>query len=120
MFLTRWFPIILAVLQTARHLAFVGYDYWTVAQNEKHFDAGQFIRRDLTRPLFEPHGFCGAWTTYSAGQTVVLGLDLPAYIGATLLHSAMAAKPSCVDALTTPRCQIIVAVCVLPLWFLSE
>jgi hypothetical protein len=115
---SRWFPPILAFLQTARYLGLVGYDYWAAAQNLKRFNVGEFLRRDLARPLFEPYGFCGGWTHYASGQSAVLGLDLPAYAGATLLYSATNRQAGCVDALTTPRGQIVTAVFVLPLWYL--
>jgi hypothetical protein len=115
---SRWFPPLLAFLQTVRHLGLVGYDYWAAAQNEKHFNVGEFLRRDLARPLFEPSGFCGGWTHYTGGQSAVLGLDLPAYVVATLLHSAINWQAACEDALMTPRGQIITAVFVLLLWFL--
>jgi len=91
--------------------------YWVVAQNGSRFDVGEFIRKDLARPLFEPYGFCGAWTHYASGQSAVLGLDLPAYAVATVLHSVMTRQTSCVDALTTPRGHILSAAFVLPLWF---
>lgn len=115
---SRWFPPILAFLQIARHLGLVGYDYWAAAHNQNRFDVGEFLRRDLERPLFEPYGFCDGWTHYTFGQSAVLGLDLPAYAGATLLYSAINWHAECVDALTTPRGQIIAAVFVLLLWFL--
>ncbi|HEY3440905.1 MAG TPA: hypothetical protein VGK29_09145 [Paludibaculum sp.] len=115
---SRWFPPILALLQIVRHLGLIGYDYWSAARNEKHFDALAFLTRDLARPLFEPYGFCGAWTGHPAGQTSVLGLDFPAYIGAILVHSLINGHVACVDAFSTPRGQIIVAVMVAPLWFL--
>jgi hypothetical protein len=118
-FLTsRWFPIILAISQAARYVAFLGYDYWAAARYTRHFDAVRFIRRDLARPLFEPSGFCGAWTDYGFGQSATLGLDLPAYVAATLFHSLVNWEVACFDTLTTPRGQIIVALFVLPAWFL--
>ena len=115
---SRWIPPLLALLQTVRHLCMIAYTYWAAAQNERGFDVGQFIRRDLARPLFEPYGFCGAWTHYASGQTALLGLDLPAYAAATLLHSAMTWQASCVDAITIPRGHILSAAFVLPFWFL--
>jgi hypothetical protein len=118
-FLTaRWFPLILALLQTVRHVGLVGYDYWAAAQHESRFNVEEFFRRDLARPIFEPSGFCGAWTSYGFGQTAVIGLDLPAYAWATLVHSAINWRNACEETFTTPRGQIIVAVFVLPLWFL--
>lgn len=119
MFLTfRWFPAVLAVLQVVRYLTFVGFAYWKAEHHEKIFDAGQFIRQDLARPFFQPYEFCGAWVTYSAFDSANLGLDFPAYAGATLLHSAITASPSCVDALLTPRGQVFVVVFVPFLWYL--
>ena len=55
---------------------------------------------------------------YAAGQSAVLGLDLPAYAAATLLHSAMTWQASCVDAITTPRGHILSAAFVFHVWFL--
>jgi len=78
----------------------------------------QSVRRDLERPLFEVYEFCGAWTHYPAGQSIALGLDLPAYLAATLLHSAVNLRATCVDALLTPRGQIVTALFVPPLWLL--
>ena len=115
---SRWFPPLLALLQTVRHLCMIAYKHWAVAQNESRFDVDQFIRRDLARTLFEPYGFCGAWTHYASGQSAVLRLDLPAYAAATLLHSAMTWQASCIDANTTPRGNNLCAAFVLPLWFL--
>jgi hypothetical protein len=92
--------------------------YWAAAQNESRFNVSQFIRRDLARPMFEPYGFCGAWTHYASGQSAVLGLDLPAYAAATLLRSAMTWQASCIDAITTPRGHILSTAFVLPFWFL--
>jgi hypothetical protein len=116
---SRWFSGILAVLQTARYIAFVGYDYWAAERSLKHFDAGQYIRRDLARPLFEPSGFCGGWTHFGFGQTAVFGLDLPAYMLATLLHSLVNWQSACVETLATARGQILVAVFVPLVWFLA-
>jgi hypothetical protein len=98
------------------HIGLIGSDYWAAARNEKHFDARRFVRRDLERPLFEVYGFCGGWTQYSAVQSVALGLDLPAYVTATLLHSAINWRATCVDALLTPRGQIVTAIFVPPFW----
>jgi hypothetical protein len=95
----------------------IAWGYWLAAQNESRFDTLDFLRKDLARPLFEPYGFCDAWTTYSSVQSAVLGLDLPAYAVGSILHSAMTRGTSCVDALTTPRGHIISAAFVFPLWF---
>jgi hypothetical protein len=118
-FLTsRWFPLILATLQIIRHLGFIGYDYWIAAHNLKYVDLGKYVRGDLERPLFDSYEFCGAWRRYGLGQSVDLGLDFPAYAAGTLLASAINRKATCVDALMTPRGQIICAVFIPPLWFL--
>lgn len=108
-----------ALMQTLRHAGMLAYSYWSVSQYEKNFNAWEFIRRDLARPLLEPFGFCGAWTHYGFTQSAVLGLDLPIYAIATILHSAMTAQASCVDALTTPRGHIVTAALALPVWFLA-
>ena len=115
---SRWLPPLLALVQTVRHVWMIAYTYWTAAQTDSRFDVGQFIRRDLARPLFEPYPFCGAWTHYLSAQSAALGLDLPAYAAATLLHSAMTWQISCLDAIMTPRGHILSAAFVLPLWFL--
>jgi hypothetical protein len=114
---SRWFPIVLAVVQIVRHIGLLGFGYWSTTQHEKRFDAGQFIRRDLARPLFEPYGFCGAWTQYSALQSADFGFDLPAYASAMLFYSAVTRQPTCIDAFATPRGQIIAAAFVAPVWF---
>ncbi len=77
-----------------------------------------FVRRDLARPLFEPYGFCGAWTSYSFGQSAVLGIDMPAYQAEMLFYASISRQGTCVDALTTPRWQIVTGLGVLPLWYL--
>ena len=112
-----WFPPIFAFVQTTRHVGMLAYTYWAARQYESRFDAGAYIREDLARPLFEPYGFCGAWTHYASGQSAVLGLDFPAYAAATMLHSAITWHLSCVDALTTPRGNFISTAFVFPLWF---
>lgn len=118
MFVTsRWFPLGFALSVTTLHIALIGSDYLAATRNDKRFDARQFIRRDLNRPLFEEYGFCDAWTYYTAGQSAALGLDLPAYLAATLLHSSVNWQVTCVDALITPRGQIVTAAFVPPLWF---
>lgn len=73
----------------------------------------------MERPLLEPFGLCGAWAQYGFGQSAVLGLDLPVYLVATILHSALTAQPSCVDALTTPRGHVVTATLAFPIWFLA-
>jgi hypothetical protein len=105
-----------ALLNLLRHLAFIGTAYWRASMNER-FDAVRFILDDVERPLFEPYGFCGAWVSYTVGQSAAFGLDLPAYIAATILHSAVNWEITCIDALTTPRGQILTALFVFPLWF---
>jgi hypothetical protein len=115
---SRWFPPILALLQTIAYLALVGYDYWSDTRNLRHFNIEEYLRGDLARPLFEPSSFCGAWMRYGFGQTAVLGIDLPAYAAASLLYSAINRQSICPETLTTPRGQVIVALCVFPVWFL--
>lgn len=119
MFLTsRWFPLVFGLLQTARYFALIGYDYWAVARHERRFDVATFVRKDLARPLFEPYGFCGAWSSYSFGQSAVLGVDVPAYSAGMLLYASISGQGTCVDALTTPRWQTLTGLCVFPLWYL--
>lgn len=113
---SRWFPPLLAMVATTVHIALIGYDYWAAERN--HFDARRFVRRDLQRPFFEPYGFCGAWVHYTAGQSVALGLDFPAYVAATVAQSAVNQHVTCVDAVTTPRGQILTVGFVFPAWLL--
>ncbi len=70
------------------HVGLVGYDYWEAERSQKSFDAMKFVRDDLKRPFFESYEFCGFWSSYSAGQSVEIGLNLPAYLGAELLYAA--------------------------------
>ena len=114
---SRWFPPIFALLQAVRHLGMIAYDYWRATQNYRHFDAAEFIHKDLARSFFEPYGFCGAWTQYTSSQSAVLGLDLPIYAVGSMLHSAMTGGFSCVDALTPPRGRILGTALALPVWF---
>lgn len=68
--------------------------------------------------MFEAYGFCSAWTHFVSVQSALLGIDLPAYAAATLLHSAVTGRASCLEAITTPRGHILSAAFVLPVWFL--
>lgn len=111
------FPLGFALCNLLRHLAFIGTDYWRASMNER-LDVVRFILNDLERPLFEPYGFCGAWVSYTVGQSAAFGLDLPAYLTATMLHSAVTGEITCVDAMTMPKGQILTALFVFPLWFL--
>lgn len=114
---SRWFPMTLALFQTARHVGFLGYDYW---RYEERFRVLDFVKRDLARPLFEPSGFCGAWiSSYASGQTADFGLDMPAYAAGILLHSVVNWSPACDVTLTTPRRQLIAAAFVMPVWFFA-
>lgn len=113
---SRWFPLTFALLQTVRHVGLIGYDYW---RYEERFRVVDSLKRDLARPLFEPSGFCGAWISYASGQTADLGLDMPAYAAGMLLHSVVNWSPACDATLTTPRGQLIAAVFVMPVWFLT-
>ena len=70
----HWLVFWFALGQTLRHIGMLAYDYWSVGQSEKNFNAWMFVRRDLARPFFEPYGFCDAWTNYGLAQTAVLGL----------------------------------------------
>lgn len=118
MFLTaRWFPLALALLNLERYAGFIGFDYWTVAQNEKGFQIREYVVKDLRRPFFEPFGFCGAWISYTSGQSAAVALDLPAHIAAGLLHSAVNRQVSCEESLTTPRGQILAASLAPIPWF---
>jgi hypothetical protein len=93
----------------------VGYSYWSASQSE---DVTKFVHEDLSRPLFEEYPFCGAWNTYDSATSALQGIDLPAYIAGTLLHSAITWQESCIDALMTPRGQLVAAAFVFPLWLL--
>lgn len=115
---SRFFPHLFAVFQALLHLALVASGYWMASRNEKQFDAVEFIRQDLERPLFEPYGFCGAWTSYTFGQSAALGLDVPVYVAGTIFHELINWEASCVEAMMTPRGNIIVTILALPIWFL--
>lgn len=114
---SRWFPPLLALFASTVHIALIGYDYWVAERNKHHFDVRRFLRQDLERPFFEPYGFCGAYVRYTAGQGIALGLDFPAYVAAIVLQSAVNQCETCVDAVTTPRGQILTIGFVFPLWF---
>ncbi len=114
----KWFPLVLAVGQTVRHIGLITYGYWAAVQTEKRFDVEEFMRQDLARPLFEPYGFCGGHRPHGTVFTANVGLDLPVYWSALVLHSVVNWQPSCDDALMTPRGQLITAALVPPFWFL--
>jgi hypothetical protein len=116
---SHWFAPVFALVQTLRHIGMLAYVYWSASQFEKNFNAWEFIRRDLARPLFEPFGFCDAWTHFGFAQSALFGLDLPIYAIATIVQSAMTAQACCVEALTTPRGRIVTATLALPVWFLA-
>jgi hypothetical protein len=103
---------------TTIHFGLLSYDYSDASRSQAHINVVQLLRRDLERPFFEPYGFCGAWVLYSSGQSTDLGLNFPAYVGATLAHSALSQRVSCVDALMTPRGQILTSLFVPPIWFM--
>jgi hypothetical protein len=114
---SRWFPQILALFVTTLHIGLIGYDFGAVGETESHYNARQYIRRDLERPFFEPSDFCGAYTRYSAVQSLALGLDAPAYVAAALLASAINRSGTCLETLMTPRGQVLAVVFVALLWF---
>ncbi len=119
MLASTWFAPMFALAQTLRHVSMLAHGYWIANQSAKNFDAWEFIRRDLSRPLFEPFDFCGAWTHHDFGQAAVISLDLPVYLIVTILHSALTGQASCVDALTTPRGHVVTATLAFPIWFLA-
>jgi len=104
---------------TALHIGLIGYDFGAVGETESHHNARQYFRRDLERPFFEPSDFCGAYTRYSAVQSLVLGLDAPAYAAATLLASATNRSGTCLETLMTPRGQVLAVVFVPLLWLVA-
>ncbi|MCE5310153.1 MAG: hypothetical protein LLG20_21165 [Acidobacteriales bacterium] len=108
----------LAVLQTLLYFGLLGYDYWHGARDQKLPNIREYLRQDLARPLFEPSGWCGAYTVFGFGQSAVMGIDLPAIMSASFLLAAVNGKAACVESLITPRGQMITAVFVLPLWFM--
>jgi hypothetical protein len=108
----------LAVVQTLAYFGLLGYDYWIGARDEKLANVREYVRRDFGRPLFEPSGWCGAYTRYGFGQSAVLGIDLPAHVSASLLLSLVIWQPSCAESLITPRGQLITAAFVPALWLL--
>ena len=72
----------------------------------------------MAYPLFAEFDFCDAWTSYTAGQEAVFGLDVPAYLAAQLLQAAITGATTCLGALTTPRGHLIVAPFVFLFWLL--
>ena len=87
---SRWFPPIFALLQAVRHLGMIAYDYWRATQNYRHFDAAEFIHKDLARSFFEPYGFCGAWTRYGFHED---GVKTALRVAQTVNARQMATKP---------------------------
>ena len=112
-----WFPTAFALLQTVRYFAFLAHGYWLASSNQSRFDALEYIRQDLARPLFTEYDFCDAWRGYTAGQEAVFGLDLPANLAAQLLHAAITGATTCLD-LATPRGHLIAAPFVFLFWLL--
>jgi hypothetical protein len=109
-----WFPAAFALLQTVRYSAFLAHGCW----GQNRLDALAYIRKDLALPLFTEYDFCDAWAIQTAGQRAVFGLDLPAYLAVQLLYAAITGATTCLDALITPRGQLIVAPFVFLFWLL--
>lgn len=109
-----WFPAAFALLQTVRYFAFLAHGYW----GQTRLDVLAYIRQDLALPLFAAYDFCDAWRDHTAGQRATFGLDLPAYLAAQLLYAAITGATTCLDALITPRGQLIVAPFVFLFWLL--
>jgi hypothetical protein len=109
-----WFPAAFALLQTVRYFAFLAHGYW----GQTRLDVLAYIRQDLALPLFAAYDFCDAWRDYTAGHRATFGLDLPAYLAAQLLYAAITGATTCLDALITPRGQLIVAPFVFLFWLL--
>lgn len=95
----------------------LAYDYWNASRSAKSFNVTEFVARDFARPLFAPHEFCDAWVSHTSGQEAAFGIDLPAYAVAVIVHSVVTGQPSCLDALTSPRGQLITAPFVLFTWY---
>ena len=55
---SKWFPPILALVQTMRHVGMIAFAYGDAVHYEKSVDLWAYIRKDLARPLFEPFEFC--------------------------------------------------------------
>jgi hypothetical protein len=116
---SKWFAPIFALLQLARHLGMIAYDYWFAATHLQSFDPAQYLRNDLARPLFESSEVCRMIVDrFPSASQAVLGLDFPAYAITGVLHSALSGQLSCEDTLLSPRGQILSAAFVLPIWFL--
>lgn len=116
---SRWFPAGFAIAQTLRHTLLLAWNYWSVSQSERGGRVWELIRQDLSQPLFEHYSWCRAWVHYGSCQTAVLGLDLPVYLAGTVLQSVLSGEWSCVDALTTPRGNVVTIALTLPVWWLA-
>lgn len=108
---SRWYPIVLAGLASAVHFALVGVEYWAAFQK-----LPEAVRRELQVPLFEASGFCGMWTHYSPRVELASSLNGPAFVVATLVHSAVTGTWTCVDAVMHPRGQMFVYAIGLLVW----
>lgn len=96
----------------------IAYGYWNALVNECNFGLESYLRKDLARPFFERYEFCDAWHNYNTSDAATMSIDLPAYVLASLTHSLGAGELSCVDALGTPRGQIIALAFVPLVWYL--
>jgi CHASE2 domain-containing sensor protein len=91
----------------------LAHGYW----GQTRLDVLAYIRQDLALPLFAAYDVCDAWTSYTAGQRAVFGLDLPANLAEQLLHAAITGAATCLD-LATPRGHLIAAPFVFLFWLL--
>lgn len=111
---SRCFPGFLALAQLLAYFGLLAGDYWKASS--KGFRPIEFIRRDLARPLFEQYEWCGAYVSYTLGQSAVFGVELPALILASVLHSAVTGESCSLEPMSTPRGQLITGPFVPLVW----
>jgi hypothetical protein len=106
---SRWFPPILAAVQTLVHVSLIAYEYRPLIVDGERFDC---MYEDLSNDLA-----CGTYRPYSVGHSADLGLNLPAYLALSLLYFHANLEFVDIDAVTIPRGQRMIATLVPLVWF---
>lgn len=104
---------------TVLHTGLLAHAYLVVAQDEQPVDMARLIQRDLNRPWLELSASCCQWVQFSDIPLVDMGINFPAYIGVSLLHSLANADLARVDYVNTPRGHILTMLFVPPMWLLT-
>ncbi len=128
---SRWFPLGLAVLQGASYVVLIAYNYWRGSENFPQLL--RYIREDLSRPFFEPPLCCHGEPTdpqvaaavsdlcespvFLSHDGPVVTMHFPAYAVAAVGYGALSHSGVCLEVLTNPRGQILVAPLIPLLWF---